>query len=590
VEAGLWAIAGLGGFARLHQLRDQILGDDEWHAIAVATTQPLSYILRHFHVSDNCIPLTAIDRILLERVGLSEWSVRAVPLLAGLLLVVVAPRALRRVVGDAASLVFAWSVATAPLLVYYSRYARPYSIVVLLGFGALVLAYRWLRGEGRAFGVGYALTAGLSVYFLLPSLPAVLAPLAYAVFALPRRRAPAPGPGELAAVGLLAALILSACLGPALGSLSVVAAKAGKGQLDGETFWGLLHLYGGTGSTPLALVLLGSFAAGLAMLRRMDRLLFRLLLVTFLIQFAALLLVRPIGDGPIVLARYAIACLPLYLLGVSIGLVRSARALTRRLRSPRAKRLGAGSVVAVSLLVWFMAGPIPTTLGPKNGFPTHDDFQYDYRQPRLRAAEGSHKRLSRFYVELAREQDTAPLVEAPQVVWWSATIYHLYQRLHQRRVLIGHLPETLLVNQRVAHDGLRLRNWVDIADLAEVRASGARYVVIHKDLAREVATVRYAFAHGDQDLPASSGSLRVLEQRFGARARAFAARAVDLYRRRVGSPVYEDDWVAVFDVSGTPQRRGFTGAPRLMSTSSKPTLAAALPRDARERPSRRRRR
>ena len=58
----LWWLGAivLGGAAiRLWQLGQQIIGDDEWHAVNIAVHRPLGYILTHFHEADNCIPLTA---------------------------------------------------------------------------------------------------------------------------------------------------------------------------------------------------------------------------------------------------------------------------------------------------------------------------------------------------------------------------------------------------------------------------------------------------------------------------------------------------------------------------------------------------
>ena len=50
---------------RLWNLPDQILGGDETHAIRAALSFPLSKILVTYQVTDNCIPLTAVYKLLM---------------------------------------------------------------------------------------------------------------------------------------------------------------------------------------------------------------------------------------------------------------------------------------------------------------------------------------------------------------------------------------------------------------------------------------------------------------------------------------------------------------------------------------------
>ena len=99
----LWLLAVLAGAAlRLYQIRDQVLVDDEWHALhALLAGGPLDVLLS-FGASDHSIPLTLYDVLLERTVGLSELGMRLPSLVAGIAALVVDPvRWLRDVVGRA---------------------------------------------------------------------------------------------------------------------------------------------------------------------------------------------------------------------------------------------------------------------------------------------------------------------------------------------------------------------------------------------------------------------------------------------------------------------------------------------------------
>jgi len=46
----------------LYKIRDQVIFDDEYHALNVALNHDYLYIATHYHESDNCIPLTLLYR------------------------------------------------------------------------------------------------------------------------------------------------------------------------------------------------------------------------------------------------------------------------------------------------------------------------------------------------------------------------------------------------------------------------------------------------------------------------------------------------------------------------------------------------
>jgi hypothetical protein len=63
----------IGGFLRLYLIFDQVLLDDEWHALHFSINHSLWYLLTHFsRAGANIIPLNAYVRLLLISSGWSE--------------------------------------------------------------------------------------------------------------------------------------------------------------------------------------------------------------------------------------------------------------------------------------------------------------------------------------------------------------------------------------------------------------------------------------------------------------------------------------------------------------------------------------
>jgi hypothetical protein len=136
--------AVIGALLRLYLISDQLLWDDEWHGINVAFSQTLGYIVTHFHADDNCIPLSIYFKLMLDSIGLDEILIRLPSIAAGLLVLVSFGFIARRILHEKPAIVFVCMIATSPLLVYYSRVARPYGIVVLLGFVGVSAFYLWM--------------------------------------------------------------------------------------------------------------------------------------------------------------------------------------------------------------------------------------------------------------------------------------------------------------------------------------------------------------------------------------------------------------------------------------------------------------
>ncbi|HZF13236.1 MAG TPA: hypothetical protein VFE33_30975 [Thermoanaerobaculia bacterium] len=485
--SGGWLLPpfALGTLLRLWNVRAQILAGDEMHAVRVALVSPLSHILTTYELRDNCIPLTAFYRVLLEQgVALSELLVRLPMLVLSLLALLVFPGIVAARLDRRVGHLYAWLLALSPLLVLYSRIARPYLPIVFFGFVATAAFEAWWRTGRRGLAVLYVLGAALSVWFHLGSAPFVLAPFLFALgtLAVERRWRPTedrPGLLALIAVGAATAAGLLAFLLPAGASLlALVAAKHENLALTGETLAGILRLQSGA----VYLLAVGLFwvAAiyGLAVLFRRgwrggrERQLAAYTLTLAASQVAGLVVLSPEMLGhPLVFDRYLLPVLPWLLLWVAVGLAAP--------WWPRQRRVGSlnQSAAAFALVgALFLSGPLANRDFLASSFTGHNDF-VGFFCPR--ATLRPPAAVPGFYRQVVRRERGAPVLEYPWIPLWSYNrVFYLYQEVHHRDVLVA-MVEPLRGARR-----LDFRN-MPFTSPEGFLASRARYLVIHTDVLAE---------------------------------------------------------------------------------------------------------
>jgi hypothetical protein len=527
------ALAVLAGAAlRLDQIGIQIPLDDEWHALHAVERFGYGHVLTHFGWTDYCIPLTVFYKAVSDVWGLSELWLRLPVLVAGVLSLVIMPIAVRPWVGGDAAAVFAWLLAVSPLHVYFSRYARPYSVALLLTFVAVfaLLHVRFLGRRGWAWA--YVAAAALSPYFHLTTLPVVLLPLAVALlgrllgdrakgWSLPRR--------GLWIVGVGVGLGLLAFIGPPLFvDHRALFYKTGRGSVDASTLAGAAQLIAGS-ARPGALVFLSLAAlAGLVALARRRPALAAYLAVVAGVAIAVPLLGHPVLiELPIVLTRYCLVLLPLLLVLVSCGCISAAALLGAR--GPAVA--GVMGPALAGLLFWL--GPLAQTHRHPNAWTNHPAFQYSYAT----APCDSNMKVPPVYEWLARfPAGSQRVVEAPWLFAAPGIRFHCYQRVHRQDMLIGFVGG---VFDAISASGLprpgelpvlarptkyRFRSFVHLAAHADLPRRGVRFVILHKAIEREMTG-------------AQAGT--------GLGIEPWIKRYRDLY----GPPVHEDAVTAAFDVA-----------------------------------------
>ncbi len=428
----------LGAWLRLDQFTVQVLLDDEWHAVhqLLGGASPRDLFLS-FGSSDYSIPLGLLYFFEARWFGLNELLMRWPMLLAGLAtLALVTAWAWRRL-GPGAAAGAAFLLALSPLLVIYSRTARPYAITLLLACMALYAFYRFLEARRirPAWGAGYAIAAALSVWLHPVTGPFVVAP-----FLVEGLRAAGRGRidllGRLFVLGLIAGGLMAALvLPPLLNDPAALAGKSGAARFSLETFTGVWFAWLGT---PSALLVAGGLVLALLGLPRLWRSdpLWSSVVAGLALTAASIVFLEPRwAQHPQTLARYLLPALPLLILAVVAGAVTLLEGAGKR--SPGAKIVaGVALLTLTGTYAWL--SPVRDLVARPNAQGNHSVFQVDFRPGSnpIAAYQEEHIPRSVFWERLASTPgETGVVAVAPfhfETYNWAAP---RWERSGGRRVL-----------------------------------------------------------------------------------------------------------------------------------------------------------
>jgi Dolichyl-phosphate-mannose-protein mannosyltransferase len=533
-----------GSVLRLYQLKDQIIADDEWHAIHMARDSGgFASIASHFGGPDVSIPIALFYRLVMITIGLSESIMRAPIVFFGLLSLVVFPLIVRRIFDRTTAALFAWLLAISPMHIYFSRYARPYSISLFCAFCGICAFHLWQSTGDRRWKWLYVVCAIAGPYFHLSVLPVLCAPLALSWASSLWRSSKGFGSSRVENIKLtlvvgggLAILLLP----PIYGDFRALERKALHGTVTSYAFTTGLDLLLGVDARSLQVATLAIMALGALRIARTHARFGGVLGTCAVAAILPILITRPGGIAyPVVVARYALFVLPVLLLLLASGLKTIGGWTTG------APRPAAAMMVVAWMTTMVVAGPLPDIYYFPNDFTNHGAFQY---YPSLDARRNPYvKSLSRpiseFYRDLGRQPVASmTIVEAPWYFEWQHDPYPFYQRIHRQRVVIGFVrPGASPAGEFGPFDPrFRFRNAVHLQEMDGLCARKIDRVVFHKDFEAELGTLSGNAAPGERGRRA----------RVRARnARRALATLVAQYQRAYGPPVFEDASLIAFDAT-----------------------------------------
>jgi hypothetical protein len=529
-DVGVFALGAcwlvFGAWLRYYQLGSQVLIEDEWHAVHKILRSDALGIATAFGRADYSIPLALYDRFLMLHGGLTEWKMRMPMFLSGIGLLLVAPPLVARRIDGSTRALWLGLLAVCPLLVFFSKTARPYSITVLAAFVAVVVVRRWWRGEGAHWAAAYGVAAWLAGYLHPITLAFTLLPLAY--FGCQAIAAAAGGDRRpllrVVALSVPLVLLLAATLGPPLYfDWEGLSSKARQEAITLDSVYRAWLMFAGSASPLVGAGIAACAGIGAISLWRTDRepvFYFAVLLVGYAI------VVDSTGAAsishPLVQARYMLCVLPFVLLAAAVG----AMAIVRRVAGDWSTRAQPAVVVALPLAL-YLSGPLPADLYYPNQFLGHERFQYDYDETHnLYVVDAPRGKYPTFYDDLAKlPPASVTLIEAPWNLESQFDPFPFYQRVHRQRVKVGMV--TGVCGERTFGEfpesvtGLQMRNMAHLSAILRGERYGANYLVIHK--------TPWTIAPGVPPTawPDMATCLPVIEARLGA-------------------PVFVDDQISVF--------------------------------------------
>jgi len=427
----------LAVYLRSWQLGSQLIADDEWHALnKLLSAGNYWSIFNSFGFADHCIPLTLLYAWLGNHGWLSELTMRAPLLLAGTSLVIVLPLFLRSKLTSIEYVIYTGLLALSPLLIYFSRTARPYALSTLLACVALLAFYQGWVSRRRAYYLFYVLLAPLVVWLQPITAPLMATPfLFFGISALNQLRVQHDFSGikRLFLIGLpTLILLLMLVLPPVLNDYASLAAKSGVDFMSWFTVGAVLQLYAGSQWGAVTLIWFFLAVLGARELFRRES-----FFATYLALCALMSIVVVVISGgawlhhPLVPARYLLPLLPWVLLCVAFGVAYVLRPYSKTFQS-----FGCAFLFVILLF----SGPLHRQYTGINQFTGHMGYQFDYDWERnLYNRLWSELPTPSFFVELSKTPEHYTLVMTPWLLEWHYNSWYLQQIEHQQKVVGGFL-------------------------------------------------------------------------------------------------------------------------------------------------------
>jgi Dolichyl-phosphate-mannose-protein mannosyltransferase len=479
--AGLLVLAAF--FYRGHQLIDQVLVDDEWHAAHQVMMSTPTQIATSFGLADYSIPLTLYYKAIASVMGLSEFAMRAPLFIAGLALVAMGVLFAWRRLGSTAAICFGALLVSSPLLFTYARIARPYGLTVLLVPLAIWLYLRWWQARSRTAGIAYVFVAVLATWLHLIVAPMVFAPQLWSLWQI---RAEKKHFTRWLLLAAASAVALIAVVGPPFFfNPNALAEKAATDTPTFATLWGATHQWLGVGSRVIVVVMLGFVIAGAARVWKACGAFAQIYALGLLITCGAVFAMRPAWvHQPLTFARYLLPILPALLLCCAAGIARCVQYGV----SKTEQRLAALAITASLIAATIVTTPMHEILRAPQHYASHSWFHLDVRIAKNPIRDHmSVVPISPLWSALTPEKiGRVTIAAAPWSLFSFDAELQLWQQISKQK-LIPASGEALCTRWEGGHPlpgkGLALRNFAMLADDQDLRAKHVDLVVLRKPIA-----------------------------------------------------------------------------------------------------------
>jgi hypothetical protein len=478
----------VGIWLRLNQFLDQTLIDDEWHAVHQLVLSSPSRFIFSFGYADYSIPLTLLYWLEAKWFGLSELGMRLPMMIAGLATVALFPLALRKELGDRIVLAFAFMLACSPLLIAFSRMARPYALMLLFSFCAYAFLARAVN-DGKLrwnLATGYVILSTLALWLHPITGPFLVTPLIALWWGWLRKLHNSLSFRSLLSLTIATAVMMViAILPPLLSDPTAIAGKSGVDLVKAKTLIGVWYAWLGTGNTVVVIVALCLAAFGVQPVRRASQIV-RWALAGLGLTVLAIVIMRPAWIfHSLTFARYLLPAVPILLLFIAAGFF---RLLNNRLPQVLTVALGLAVLAGFSF-----TSPLPDQLRFPNSNTLHLETQMDYR-----ASENSFIPfirkfpLSPFWTSLSSAPaGSITIAVAPfrfESFDWPAPVWESVSRQRVIPAFLSGTCEPWLYGNTPNDARFRFRNAVHVGDADSLKRARVTYLAFFRGARSSLAS------------------------------------------------------------------------------------------------------
>ncbi|MCP8899375.1 hypothetical protein [Gilvimarinus xylanilyticus] len=481
-------VGAAGVWFRAWQLPIQLLADDEWHALNKLIKSDAWGIFTSFGRADHSIPVTLYYYAISQITPLTENIMRFPMLLAGLALPVTAPWLMRRILSRPEQAVLFILLTLSPILIYYTRTARPYALSTLLAFAAVICFYVWVQKPKLIYALSYLTLCSLCAWMQPVTLALLLSPFVFYGLKSIHRWAKHHDKRlfiRLLGLGLAQLSTLTVLLGPPVYySINDIAGKTGVDSPTVHSVIETLKLLTGSKYALYMGIFIGFSGWGVLILSKRQRELTLYLVICSALSLGAILCSGAAWiQHPLVTARYCLPMLPIMAIFASVGLSNTLRFSLKH--SPMKTPL----IIAIPVLV-YLSGPLAQTYsGPINQFTGHMGYQFDYNWKNNTYNKVLDNRpISSFYYQLGQEPEKSlQLVIAPWFLEWHYNRWYIDQAVHNQLVAAGFVEgfcgKLFYGEYSKNTPQVKLTNAVHVTALAE-KSRGYDYFIYHKSASR----------------------------------------------------------------------------------------------------------
>ena len=473
---------------RLWQLPLQFIADDEWHALHKLARSNAWGIFTSFGHADHSIPITLYYYAVSLVTPLTETIMRTPMVIAGLLTPPIVTILWGRFLTRKEQYLLFVLLALSPMLIYYTRTARPYAISTLLSVAGVAIFYLWSIRPSIKKASAYLFCCTFSAWLQPVTLTFLLTPFLFfgtkSLYIWIKESRPRLL-GSLIYLGATQALFLALLLGPPIYyNLNDIKGKTGQ---DSPTVYSLIDtfkLFTGSDYNLYGFAIVSLIFVGIFELWRRNRNLTCYLLLCTGLPFAV---IASSGAAwiqhALVTARYGLPILFFLALFLSIGIQKVASYAPKSLFP---------LFLCITALTSFLMGPLPRVYSSEiNQFTSHMAYQADYNwNENIYNIELDTRPTSDFYRMLSQNPpQSINIVASPWFMEWHWNRWYIDQNIHQQKVTAGFLNGfcgSRFYGEYSSEDQrFKLRNIVHITDLLDEQSSASYdYLIYDKKMSR----------------------------------------------------------------------------------------------------------